>query len=102
MHQEVPLNSGQVATLLGLSRNTVGRWLATYATGSLPALLQLYIPAGKRPAPAPDVLASIEQVLHQPADFSSYVEVRRWVERTPGRVHQVQDLVQPGTQALPR
>jgi transposase len=61
----------EVAQLLGVSRNTVGRWLALYETGGLAALLDLYIPPGKRPSLAPDVLASIEQVLRQPRGFSS-------------------------------
>ncbi len=76
----------EVAQLLGVSRNTVGRWLALYETGGLAALLDLYIPPGKRPSLAPDVLASIEQVLRQPRGFSSYEELRGWVEQT----HQIQ------------
>ncbi len=67
-----------------MSRNTIGRWLALYASGGLPAVLQIYVPPGKRPSLAPDVLASIEQALHQPAGFGSYVELRQWVERTHG------------------
>jgi len=31
---------------------------------------------------APDVLASLEQVLRQPSGFSSYEELRQWVEQT--------------------
>ena len=75
-----------VARLLGVSRNTIGRWLATYATGGLSALLDIYVPAGKQPSLAPEVLASIEQVLHRPDGFASYEELRQWVERTHGVV----------------
>lgn len=50
----------QVATLLGISRNTVGQWLAIYQAGALPALLTIYVPPGKSPSLAPEVLASIE------------------------------------------
>jgi len=42
-----------VARLLGVSRNTVGRWLASYESGGLPALLELYVPAGKAPSLSP-------------------------------------------------
>jgi transposase len=74
----------EVARLLGLSRNTVARWLTTYQTGGLPTLLDIYIPAGKRRSLAPDVLASIEQALHRPEGFGSYGELRQWVEQTHG------------------
>jgi hypothetical protein len=37
-----------VAALLGLSRNTIGRWLTLYTTGGLDGLLQVYRPAKRR------------------------------------------------------
>jgi transposase len=73
-----------VARLLGVSRNTVGRWLASYESGGLPALLELYVPAGKAPSLSPAVLANLEQALKQPHGFGSYHELRDWVERTQG------------------
>jgi transposase len=75
----------QVAALLGISRNTVGHWLALYEAGGLAALLNVYVPPGKRPSLAPEVLASIEQALRQPDGFASYGELRHWIEQT----HQV-------------
>ncbi len=75
-----------LATLLGISRNTVGHWLGIYEAGGLPALLDVYVPPGKRPSLAPEVLASIEQALQQPDGFASYEALRQWVEQT----HQVQ------------
>jgi transposase len=74
-----------VARRLGVSRNTIGRWLHRYETGGLAALLHISKPAGKHPSLAPNVLASIEQTLRQPTGFGSYQELRQWVERT----HQV-------------
>lgn len=71
-----------VARLLGVSRNTVGRWLARYEAGGVVALLDMYVPPGKRPSLAPDILASIEQALQRPAGFSSYEALRHWVEQT--------------------
>ncbi len=75
----------EAAQLLGVSRNTVGRWLARYEAGGLVALLDLHVPSGKRPSLSPEVLASIEQSLRQPRGFGSYEELRQWVEQT----HQV-------------
>ena len=60
-----------VARLLGVHRNTLGHWLAIYATGGLAALLAVYVPAGKPISLSPGVLASIEQALQEPAGFAS-------------------------------
>ncbi len=75
-----------VAALLGVSRNTVGRWLTSYQRGGLANLLNMYVPAGKQPSLPPHVLVSIEQALHRPEGFSSYHDLRHWVEHT----HQIQ------------
>lgn len=72
----------QVASLLGVSRNTVGHWLASYETGGLSALLAIYISPGKPVSLAPDVLAGIERALQQPTGFASYEDLRQWVEHT--------------------
>ncbi len=74
----------QVAQFLGVSRNTIGHWLASYETGGLAALLDIYVPAGKQPSLAPDVLAELEQALQQPQGFASYEALRQWVEQTQG------------------
>src|SRR3712207_6873671 len=71
LHALYLLASGQarfrsdVARLLGLDRNTVGRWLDQYAHGGLPALLKLYVPAGKRTPLSNEQLA---QLRHRLAD----------------------------------
>jgi transposase len=74
----------EVAQLLGVHRNTIGRWLALYATGGLAALLATYVPAGKPVSLAPAVLASLEQALRRPHGFSSYEARRQWVRRAHG------------------
>ena len=73
-----------VARLLGVHRNTISRWLATYAAGGLEALLATYIPLGKPASLAPAVLASLEQALRRPEGFASYEVLRQWVRRTHG------------------
>jgi transposase len=74
----------EVARLLGVPRNTIGRWLALYAAGGLDPLLATYVPPGKPVSLAPDVLASLEQALHRPEGFASYEALRQWVRRTHG------------------
>ena len=41
----------EVARLLGVHRNTIGRWLARYAAGGLEALLATYAPPGQTSLP---------------------------------------------------
>jgi transposase len=73
-----------VAHLLGVHRNTIGRWLALYAAGGLDAWLATYVPAGKPVSLAPAVLASREQALHGREGFASYEALRQWVRQTHG------------------
>lgn len=75
-----------VAALLGVSRNTVGQWRTPYQVGTLPALLNMYVPPGTSPSLAPEVLASIEHAFQQPAGVAAYEALRQWVQQT----HQVQ------------
>jgi transposase len=74
----------EVARLLGVHRNTIGRWLAIYATGGLAALLATYVPAGKPVSLAPAVLADLEHALRRSEGFASYEALRQWVRQTHG------------------
>ena len=74
----------EVAQLLGVHRNTIGRWLAIYGTGGLPALLATYVPAGKSVSLAPAVLARREQARRRPEGSASDEALRPWVRRTHG------------------
>jgi transposase len=73
-----------VAQLLGVHRNTIGRWLAIYAAGGLEALLATYTPAGQPVSLAPAVLASREQALHRADGFASDEALRQGVRQTHG------------------
>jgi transposase len=73
-----------VARLLGVHRNTIGRWLARYAAGGLDAVLATHSPPGKPVSLAPAVLASLEQALRRPEGFASYEALRHWVRQTHG------------------
>ena len=69
----------QAAELLGLHRETIGRWLACYGDGGLPALLDVYVPAGKAPSLPEDVIADLEHKLKQPEGFASYSALHTWL-----------------------
>src|SRR5947209_3638935 len=72
----------EIAVHLGLNRNTIGSWLARYASGGLPALLALYVPAGKRPALAPEQLQELQHRLADTDGFASYAAIRHWILET--------------------
>ena len=73
-----------VASLLGVSRNTVATWLTTYATAGLDGLLQVYIPTGKVPALAPEQVAILRAKLAEPTGFASYPAIQAWINTTFG------------------
>ncbi len=89
-----------VAHLLGVHRNTIGRWLALYAARGLRALLETYTPAGKPVSLAPAVLASLEEAIYRPEGFASYEALRQWVWRTHGVEVKDQNARHPGACAL--
>lgn len=68
-----------VAALLGISRNTIGRWLTIYTTAGLNGLLHIYRPAGKAAALTPDQVAQLQAKLADPAGFASYPAIRDWI-----------------------
>ncbi len=74
----------QVAHLLGVSRDTVGRWLAAYATGGLVSMLTIAKAPGKAPLLSPEVQQSLRQRLAPPAGFASYKAVWQWLQQEYG------------------
>ena len=73
-----------IAALLGLNRNTISTWLDSYTAGGLPALLTIYVPAGK-PAPLNDEqLAQLRERLADPAGWPSYGAIQQWINTTFG------------------
>lgn len=72
----------QAAALLGLHRETIGRWLACYSDGGLAALLDVYVPAGKSPSLPEDVIAELQHKLKQSEGFASYAAMHIWLTDT--------------------
>lgn len=72
----------QAAHLLGVHRETLGRWMRMYADGGLAALLDLYVPKGKSPSLPQAVIAALEQQLQQPEGFASFETMRIWLFET--------------------
>jgi transposase len=67
------------ATTLGVHRETIGAWLAIYASGGLPALLTLYVPSGKKPTVTPEIEAELRALICASQRFSSYQAVVDWL-----------------------
>lgn len=72
----------EVARLLGVNRDTVGRWLRDYVEGGIVALLDFYRPTGKKPTICGEILRGLEEKLSCPEGFGSYDKIRVWLEET--------------------
>src|SRR3712207_1898468 len=86
----------QVATLLGVGRNAVGRWLDSYEAGGLKALLSVKPLPGKAPALTAEQLARLKDALARSEGFGSYGEVQEWIAAELGvsmKYHAVHTLV---------
>ncbi len=95
----------QLAHVLGITRNTVARWLASYHQGGLPALLDLYVPEGKAPPLSPFQLEQLRARLAHPDGFASYAEIQQWIHNTLGvslKYDVVHNLVHDKLKARPK
>jgi transposase len=70
----------QVARLLGVSRNTVGRWLAAYETGGVSQLLTIAKAPGKVPLLTLAMQQALRERLAQPEGFASYKAIWQWLQ----------------------
>src|SRR5262249_59406162 len=73
-----------VASLLGVHRHSVGTWLARYARGALPPLLQRGKPPGKRPPRRAASLSQCPQSLSQPTRLASYKDIHAYLAPEQG------------------
>lgn len=74
----------QVAHQLGVSRDTVGRWLAAYATGGLLQMLTIAKAPGKTSLLAPEVQQALRHRLAHPDSFASYKAIWQWLRQEYG------------------
>jgi transposase len=74
----------QVAHLLGVSRNTVGRWLAAYEAGGVAQLLTIAKAPGKAPLLSPAMQHALQERLAQPQGFASYKAIWQWLQHEYG------------------
>ena len=75
-----------VAGSLGVSRNTIGRWLSQYEQGGMEALLKKQSPGcprGQRTL-TEGVYESLKEKLKESRGFASYIDIRSWVEQEHG------------------
>jgi transposase len=85
LHALYLLKSGQaherqeVAALLGVGRNAVGRWLDAYEAGGLKAMLSVKPLPGRVPALTAEQLTRLKDALARPEGFGSYGEVQDWI-----------------------
>src|SRR5919109_1108783 len=73
-----------VARLLGVSRHTVGRWLAAYQTGGVPQLLTIATAPGKAPLLSDAIRQALRQRVAEPGGFASYTALWQWLRQEYG------------------
>ena len=71
-----------LALLLGVHRNTIGRWLWAYERGGLCAFLTIDTPPGKTPLIRPEIGQAIGERLSDPCGLDSYKSLWQWVRDT--------------------
>jgi transposase len=74
----------QVARLLGVHRDTVGRWLSSYASGGLAQMLTIAKAPGKAPLLSPTMQHALRDRLTQPHGFVSYKAIWQWLRQEYG------------------
>lgn len=75
-----------VAKSIGVSRNTIGRWLSQYEQGGISQLLKKQSPGrpkGQRTLPE-EVFESLREKLKDPKGFASYIDVQSWIHKEHG------------------
>jgi transposase len=74
----------QVARLLGVNRDTVGRWLVAYAQGGIPQLLTIAKAPGKPPLLSEAMRHALRERLARPQGFASYKAIWQWLRQEYG------------------
>jgi transposase len=74
----------QVARLLGVNRDTVGRWLAAYAQGGISQMVTIAKAPGKPPLLSEAIRQALRDRLAQPQGFASYKAIWQWLQQEYG------------------
>jgi transposase len=74
----------QVARLLGVNRDTVGRWLVAYTQGGIPQLLTIAKAPGKPPLLSEAMQQALRERLAQPQGFAGYKAIWQWLRQEYG------------------
>ena len=72
----------QVATLIGVSRETVGHWLNAYQAGGIGQMLDRRYPPGRVPLLSEAQLQGLRAELDNPCGFSSYGDIQQFIADT--------------------
>jgi transposase len=72
----------QVATLIGVSRETVGHWLNAYEDGGIEQMLHRSSPPGRPPLLSEAQLQALRAELDKPSGFSSYGQIQQFIADT--------------------
>ena len=71
---------GHLAVIIGRGRRTIQRWLSQYRSGGLAQMLEVGKSSGKQPLIPEWAVEKLKTELSDPEGFSSYKEVKIWLE----------------------
>ena len=74
----------EIAQVLGVHRNTVGKWMQRYEAGGIGGLLEVRVAPGMRSALNGVQVAELHEALRRAEGFGSYAEVQTWILTTHG------------------
>ena len=69
-----------LAAMLGRHPTTISRWLRKYRRGGLKGLLTISSSSGRPAGIPPEAIARLKEELSDPEGFSSYGEIKTWLE----------------------
>ena len=75
-------NRKEVSELIGVSADTVGKWLIKYEKGGIERVLKSKPKGGTKSTLSKEVIEAMKEQLRKPEGFSSYHQLKSWVETT--------------------
>lgn len=73
-------NRKEVSEIIGVSADTVGKWLRKYEKGGIKRVLETKPKGGTISTLEKEVIEAMKEELAKPEGFSSYHQLKRWVE----------------------
>jgi transposase len=75
-------NRKEVSEMIGVSADTVGKWLRKYESGGIKGVLKRKPRGGTSSTLSKEVIEAMKEKLSKPEGFTTYHQLKSWVETT--------------------